>query len=215
MAEQKLTAEQRAWLEQSTLGDIPAIRAALAEIDAQAEDIEGRRVAHDLLVRSVKQLEAERDALKRTFAELNEDLFQVKAGALTYDIGWYKDHFMCRVIRDDDWEIAVEEYSTPVAAAAFSWLQQKLHGVLAEIDALKKWPRPKEFDICPVCLTEFGYEDSRMTHEKLRELRGDKRIATLEAERDALRARIKELDEHLRSRHQCEFASPMPDLEPL
>ena len=57
---------------------------------------------------------------------LDEDIFAIMIGPRTYDIGWYGNHFLCRVIVNDNWLAPESEHQYQSALECLDWLNKML-----------------------------------------------------------------------------------------
>jgi len=64
---------------------------------------------------------------------LEQDLFQASKSNRTVDVGWYPEFdpsgcFVCKEIRDRNWEDPVEIYETTDPAEVVAWLEERYRG---------------------------------------------------------------------------------------
>ena len=57
---------------------------------------------------------------------LDEDIFAITIGPCTYDIGWYVDHFQCKVIVNEAWDAPHSVHVYRSALECLGWLSKML-----------------------------------------------------------------------------------------
>jgi hypothetical protein len=58
-------------------------------------------------------------------SEIDQDLGQFRSGGICIDVGWL-NRFVCRVVKDTDWEIPLIQLETKNPVEVFSWILQQL-----------------------------------------------------------------------------------------